>query len=293
MIIYLNAIAQGILWGLMGLGMYITFRILKFADLTSEASFTTGAVVAVSFIIRGYSPFIACLFALIAGMLAGLLTGALMVFFEIPPILASIISLTGLYSINLRILGSGNESLRRMATVFDYFSFVSEQFIVRYFIIGILVSGFFISLLYYFFLTDRGQALIATGDNEVMAQTLGISVSKMKLLGLMMANGLIGLSGALIAQDNGFADITMGTGTVVIALSSIVLSEVIFPQLTLFKRFLTIFIGAVLYRLLLVSVLRLGFNTNDFRLISASFLALFLALPTLKRRVNRLKRQSM
>lgn len=285
MTVYLNAVAQGILWGLMGLGMYITFRILNFADLTSEASFTTGAVVAVALMTKGYSPLVACVVALIAGMLAGLLTGMLMVFFEIPPILASIISLTGLYSINLRILGSGNESLRRISTIFDYLTGLSNQLIIRYFIIGIVISALFIGLLYYFFLTDRGQALIATGDNELMAKSLGIPVSKMKLLGLMMANGLIGLSGSLIAQDNGFADITMGTGTVVIALSSIVLSEVLFPQLTLLKRFITIFVGAIIYRLLLVSVLQLGFSTNDFRLISAFFLALFLALPVIKRKL--------
>lgn len=282
MAIYLSAVYQGILWGIMGLGLFISFRILRFADLTSEASFTLGAASAVTLITMGVNPIVATFASVFAGMVAGLITGIMTTYFEIPSLLASIISFTGFYSINLRVMGSPNLSLRGYDTIYSYFSPLIEQAQNQRFLIGILMVLLVIMLMTFLFKTDLGQAIIATGDNEIMAGSFGIKTDSMKRLALMFANGLIALSGALVAQDNGFSDVQMGTGTVVVAMASIVIGEVIFRgQLKLSGRFVSIVIGSILYRLIIVFVLQLGFNPNDFRLISALVLAIFLALPAI------------
>lgn len=280
MSLYFSAVAQGILWGIMGLGLYISFRILRFADLTSEASFTMGASVAAAMTTSGFNPLVSTLGAIVAGMFAGLITGILTTYFDIPPLLASIITLTGLYSINLRIMGNPNVSFRGSDTLFDMMGKVTDHVLTQRVSVGIIFVIISIILLDYFFKTDIGQAVIATGDNEIMAKSLGINTPHMTRIALMFANGLIGLSGALVAQDNGFSDIQMGTGTVVVAMSSIVIGEVLFKkELKISKRLASIVIGAVIYRVILVFVLRLGFNSNDFRLLSATVLAIFLAFP--------------
>lgn len=286
MMIYLNAASQGVLWGIMGIGLYLTFRILRFADLTSEVSFTMGASVAVSLAAMGVNPFIATIAALFAGMIAGLVTGLLMTIFDIPSLLAGIITLTGFYSINLRIMGKPNVSLRNITTIYESLSVFMQTDLVQRTFIGLLTVLLVVAFLSFFFKTDFGQAVIATGDNEIMANALGISTTSMKRFALLLANGIIGLAGALVAQDNGYADISMGNGTVVVALSSIVIGEVIFKNLTLPLRLLSIVLGAVIYRLILVFVLQLGFNANDFKLISATVLAIFLAMPSITKRLR-------
>ncbi|MGO4941496.1 ABC transporter permease [Ruoffia tabacinasalis] len=287
MSIYFSAVYQGILWGIMGLGLYISFRILRFADLTSEASFTLGAASAVTLITMGVNPIIATFASIITGMLAGLVTGLLTTYFDIPALLASIISLTGFYSINLRVMGSPNLSLRGFDTIYSYLSEVIESVQYQRAIVGLIVVLLVILFMTYLFKTDLGQAIIATGDNEIMAASFGIKTSTMKRLALMFANGFIALSGALVAQDNGFSDVQMGTGTVVVAMSSIVIGEVIFrKQMKLSGRFISIVVGSVIYRLIIVFVLQLGFNPNDFRLISALVLAIFLALPAISKKMG-------
>ena len=287
MMIYLSAVYQGILWGIMGLGLFISFRILRFADLTSEASFTLGAASAVTLITLGINPVVATFASIFAGMLAGLVTGIMTTYFEIPSLLASIISFTGFYSINLRVMGSPNLSLRGFDTVYSYFSPIIQQQQNQRFIIGIAMVLLVIMLMTFLFKTDLGQAIIATGDNEIMAGSFGIKTNTMKRLALMFANGLIALSGALVAQDNGFSDVQMGTGTVVVAMASIVIGEVVFRgQLKLSGRFISVVIGSVLYRLIIVFVLQLGFNPNDFKLISAIVLAIFLALPAITNKLG-------
>ena len=283
--LYYSALVQGLLWSLMGIGLYITFRILRFADLTSEASFTVGGAVAVTALTNGLHPFVALVLALLAGFVTGFVTGLLMTYFGIPSLLAGIITLTAFYSLNLRIMGKANVSLRKTTTLYDLLQPFTKDSTWQILIMGIVIVGAVILLLGYFFSTDLGQAMVATGDNEVMAESLGISVNRMKLLALMGSNGIIALSGALIAQQNGFADVTMGTGTVIIALASIIIGEVMFKQLSLVKRLAAIVLGAMGYRLLLVAVLQLGFEPSDFRLISAVILAVFLALPTLKQKM--------
>ncbi|MGO1491646.1 MAG: ABC transporter permease [Ruoffia tabacinasalis] len=287
MSIYFSAVYQGILWGIMGLGLYISFRILRFADLTSEASFTLGAASAVTLITMGVNPIIATFASIITGMLAGLVTGLLTTYFDIPALLASIISLTGFYSINLRVMGSPNLSLRGFDTIYSYLSEVVESVQYQRAIVGLIVVLLVILFMTYLFKTDLGQAIIATGDNEIMAASFGIKTNTMKRLALMFANGFIALSGALVAQDNGFSDVQTGTGTVVVAMSSIVIGEVIFrKQMKLSGRFISIVVGSVIYRLIIVFVLQLGFNPNDFRLISALVLAIFLALPAISKKMG-------
>lgn len=284
--IYYSAIAQGLLYSLMGIGLYITFRILNFADLTSEASFAVGAAVAVKTLTLGLHPVLSLLTAFVAGMLTGLVTGLLMTYFEIPSLLAGIITLTAFYSINLRIMERANLSLRQVNTLYDLLAGLMADSTSRIFLVGAILTLIVILLLGYFFKTDLGQSMVASGDNEVMAHSLGISVKLMKCLALMASNGIIAVSGALIAQQNGYADVDMGTGTVIIALSSIIIGEMLFKQLTLSMRLCAIVLGSVLYRLLLVAVLKLGFLPSDFRLISALVLAIFLALPAMRKKIQ-------
>ena len=284
--IYYSAIAQGLLYSLMGIGLYITFRILNFADLTSEASFAVGAAVAVKTLTLGLHPVLSLITAFVAGMLTGLVTGLLMTYFEIPSLLAGIITLTAFYSINLRIMERANLSLRQVKTLYDLLTNLLADSTSRIFLVGTILTLIVILLLGYFFKTDLGQSMVASGDNEVMAHSLGISVKLMKCLALMASNGIIAMSGALIAQQNGYADVDMGTGTVIIALSSIIIGEMLFKQLTLTMRLGAIVLGSVLYRLLLVAVLKLGFLPSDFRLISALVLAIFLALPAMCKKIQ-------
>lgn len=284
--IYYSAIAQGLLYSLMGIGLYITFRILNFADLTSEASFSVGAAVAVKTLTLGLHPVLSLITAFVAGMLTGLVTGLLMTYFEIPSLLAGIITLTAFYSINLRIMERANLSLRQVKTLYDLLTGLMADSTSRILLVGSILTLIVILLLGYFFKTDLGQSMVASGDNEVMAHSLGISVKLMKCLALMASNGIIAVSGALIAQQNGYADVDMGTGTVIIALSSIIIGEMLFKQLTLTMRLGAIVLGSVLYRLLLVAVLKLGFLPSDFRLISALVLAIFLALPAMRKKIQ-------
>uniref|UniRef100_UPI0024AE5CCD ABC transporter permease n=1 Tax=Ignavigranum ruoffiae TaxID=89093 RepID=UPI0024AE5CCD len=276
---------QGLLGAIMGLGLFISFRILKFADLTSEASFTIGAATSLVLLRQGVHPLLAILLAILMGSLAGLMTAILMTAFDIPGLLASIISLTALYSINLRLMGRPNLSLRGAPSIFELLGNFGISGLSSIFVVGILVSAGLIFFLISFFRTDLGQALIATGDNELMAKSLGIRVNQMKVLALMLSNGFIALCGSLVSQNNGFADVSMGTGTVVIALSAIVIGEVVIHhEITLAKRLAAIVVGAIIYQLILTFVLQLGFQPNDFKLISALVLALFLALPKLRRK---------
>lgn len=287
MTIYLSAIYQGILWSIMGLGLYISFRILRFADLTSEASFTMGAATAVTLISLGVHPILATLASILTGMVTGFITGALTTYFEIPGLLASIITLTGLYSINLRVMGSPNLSLRGFDTIYSILANFLESMQTQRFVVGITFTLVVIAFMSFLFRTDLGQAIIATGDNEIMAGSLGIKTDQMKRLALMFANGFIALSGALVAQDNGFSDIQMGSGTVVVAMASIVIGEVLFrKQLSLPYRFVSIVVGSIIYRIIIVFVLRLGFDPSDFKLISAFVLALFLAFPVISKKLK-------
>lgn len=276
-----SAIGQGLLWALLGLGLYLTFRILDFCDMTVEGTFPLGAATAVTAITNGIDPFLATLLAVLAGMVAGLITGLLYTKGKIPSLLAGILTMTAIYSVNLRIMGKSNISLLGQPTLFNgalrnlpqYFDSVT---------LGFLVIVVVTILMVLFLATDYGQAFIATGDNPTMAKSLGIHTDKMVIVGLMISNGMVGLCGALIAQNNGYADINMGIGTIVIALASIIIGEVAFGELTLNQRLLAVTLGSIIYRIILLVVLQLGFSANDLNLISSIVLAICMMIPQLE-----------
>lgn len=281
-----SAIGQGLLWALLGLGLYLTFRILNFADMTVEGTFPLGAATAVTAITHGVSPIMATLLAFGVGVLAGLITGLLYTKGKIPSLLAGILVMTAAYSINLRIMGKSNISLLGQKTLF---SGKFLQGLPQYFdsvIVGMIIILVITLALIFVLQTQWGQAFIATGDNDQMAKSLGIKTDSMVIMGLMISNGLVGVCGALIAQSNGYADINMGIGTIVIALASIIIGEVIFGELTLNQRLIAVTLGSIVYRLLLLAVLQLGLNANDLNLLSSLVLAICMMLPQLEKHLR-------
>ncbi len=278
-----SAIGQGLLWALLGLGLYLTFRILNFADMTVEGTFPLGAAVAVANLAHGMSPYLATFLALIAGMAAGLVTGLLYTKGKIPILLAGILTMTAIYSINLRIMGGSNISLIGKKTLLNNEFLKSLPQYFNSVVLGIIVVAIITIILVFFLNTDFGQAFIATGDNPKMAKSLGIHTDSMVIIGLMLSNGIVALCGSLIAQNNGYADINMGIGTIVIALASIIIGEVAFGELTLNQRLVAVTLGSIIYRLILLAVLQLGFSANDLNLISSIVLAICMMLPQLEK----------
>ena len=281
-----STIGQGLLWGILALGLYLSFRILNFPDMTVEGTFPFGAAVCVTALIHGASPLLATLFSFIAGMITGAVTGLLYTKGRIPILLAGILTMTGVYSVNLRILGKANVGLLNHATLLTnaFFNKLPANFPTI--ILGLIFAIVIVVLLSLFLNTDLGQAFIATGDNEKMARSLGINTDNMKILGLMVSNGLIGLAGGLLAQNGGYADVNMGIGTMVIGLAAIIIGEVVYGNLSLTGRLVAVVIGSIIYRLVLLLVLQLGFSTNDFKLISAIILAICLMLPLFQEKFN-------
>jgi putative ABC transport system permease protein len=281
----ISAFSQGTIWAVMGLGIYITFRILNAPDMTTEGSFVLGGAIGAQMLYFNIDPFTSLLISLLAGMAAGAVTGFLVTRLKINPLLAGIITMTGIYSINLKIMGKANMSLSTVTTLKTAIAGLSLPRNVDTIVIGLIIVAAIIFLLTYFFKTEMGQALIATGDNMQMAKSLGIETSEMTMLGYMLANGLIAVSGYIVSTDNGYADIQMGVGTVVIGLASIIIGEVLFRNVKLGVRFITILVGSIIYRLLLTVVLMMNFEANDFRLFSAIIVALCLAIPTIQNKV--------
>ena len=283
----ISAIGQGLIWATLGLGLFLTFRILDFPDMTVEGTFPLGAATAVTLISSGVSPIIATIGAALVGSLAGLVTGVLYTKGKIPILLAGILTMTAAYSVNLRIMGQANRSLLGKNSLFSYefLHVLPRNFPVI--VIGLIVIVLLTICLARFLKTELGQSFIVTGDNPKMARSLGINTDNMTILGLMIANGLIGLGGALVAQNNGFADVNMGVGTIVVALASIIIGEVVFTDtLTLTERLITIIIGSIFYRFVLVVVLYIGFNADDLKLVSAIILGLALMLPGIRAKLR-------
>lgn len=278
-----GALSQGVLWGLMALGVYITYRILDIADLTVDGSFATGGAVCAVCVVNGVDPILALLLATIAGAVAGFVTGFLHTKCEIPAILAGILTQIGLYSINLRIMGRSNTPLLKSETLFKNISEMTGLSSTwTALIIGIIVSVVIVAILYWYFGTEIGSAIRATGNNEQMVRALGVNTSVTKILGLMIGNALISLSGALVTQSQGYADIKMGIGAIVIGLASIVIGEVIFGQKGNFAfRLTSIIVGSIFYRIIVAIVLQMGMNTDDLKLLTAILVAIALSVPVL------------
>ena len=279
-----GGIAQGLIWGLMALGVLITFRLLDVADLTVDGSFTLGAAVTVMLIIAGWPAWLAMLVAVIAGILAGLCTGLLHVKLGIPVILAGILTQFSLYSINLRIMGmAANKAL----SVDKYNLILSSRNITSAILTSLVLAFVLVCVFYWYFGTEQGSALRATGSNPAMSRALGIDIGAMKVLGLAISNGVVALSGGLMSQYQGFADINMGRGAIVIGLAAVIIGEVLGKailgkHLNFFGTMSFVVIGGVVYYLVVVLVLWLRLNSNDLKLITAVIVALFLAVPYLR-----------
>ncbi len=281
----LGAVSQGILWGIMVLGVYITYKLLDIADLTVDGSFALGGSVCAVLVVAGVDPLIAVAAAMLAGMLAGAVTGFLHTVFEIPAILAGILTQIALWSVNLRIMGKSNTPLLQSDTIFSRMTELTGlSSATASIIVGVIVAVAIIAALYWFFGTEIGSALRATGNNEHMIRALGVSTAKTKMIALMLSNALVGLSGGLICQSQKYADIGMGTGAIVIGLAAIVIGEVLGRltpgKLTGFKsRLVSAVAGSVVYFLIRAIVLQMGMVANDMKLLSAVIVALALCVP--------------
>lgn len=283
-----GAIGQGILWGIMALGVYITFRLLDFADLTVDGSFATGAAVSSVLILMGFNPYLTVLIALLAGCLAGAVTGFFNTVCKIPPILAGILSQIGLYSINLMIMGKSNIPLLNSDTMFKSLSSVLPDLgwitssYLSVICIGILFVILVIALCYWFFGTELGASIRATGNNPHMVRSNGVSTNLTTIIALMLSNGLIAMSGALVCQQQGYADVKMGIGAIVMALASIVIGETIFGRKGGFmRRLISIVVGSILYRIIVSIVLQLGLNPDYLKLFTALLVAAALTVPVI------------
>lgn len=277
-----GAVSQGILWGVMVLGVYITYKILDIADLTVDGSFALGGCVcAVLVVEKGMNPFAASMLALLAGAAAGLVTGFLHTIFDIPAILAGILTQLGLWSVNLRVMGKSNTPFLKVDTLISQFGGLTGlENSWAALVMGILSAVLIIALLYWFFGTELGCAMRATGNNEDMIRALGANTKITKIIALALSNGLVGLSGALVAQQQKYADVGMGTGAIVIGLAAIVIGDVLMGRARSFwAKLLSAVIGSVVYFVIRALVLRLGLDANDMKLFSAIFVALALCIP--------------
>ena len=288
--ILLGAVSLGLLWSVMTIGVYITYRILDIADLSVEGSLPLGAAVACSLIVKGLNPYLASSCALLAGCLAGLCTGLLHTKLRIPALLSGILTMIALYSINLRVMGAPNVSILRMNTVFRPLTRAGMSSSAAIILVGGVCALLTISVLYWFFGTELGSAIRATGNNQRMVRAQGINTDTMKILGLVISNGLVSLSGALIAQSQNFADVQMGTGSIVIGLASMIIGEVLFGGKNFYRRLVALILGAVVYRLIIALVLELGMNPNDLKLFTAITVALALWLPQGKELLRTVKK---
>lgn len=284
-----GAVAQGVLWGIMVLGVYITYRLLDIADLTVDGSFALGGCVCATLIINfDLDPLAALLLSMLAGMAAGAVTGILHTVLEIPAILAGILTQISLWSINLRIMsGKSNLPLLKLKTLIssvgDSLGITQAQASI---LVGVAAAVLIVAVLYWFFGTEIGSALRATGNNEDMIRALGVNVKRMKLLGLMLSNGLVGLSGALVCQHQKYADINMGRGAIVIGLAAVIIGEAVFGRIfhNFALKMVSVSLGAIIYYIVIQLVLTLGFDANLLKLLSASVVAVFLAVPYWKGR---------
>ena len=287
----LSTVSQGLLWAIMALGVFLTFRVLDIADLSVEGTFPLGAAVAATLIDAGHSVWFAMLIALIAGCIGGTVTALLTTKLKIPALLSGILTMIGLYSVNLMIMGKANVPLLRAETVFtlteDLFGVSS---VVATLIVGLIATTVVGVIMYWFFGTVLGTAIRATGCNPQMARAQGINTNVMVILGLLISNGLVALSGALVAQSNGFADVGMGTGTIVIGLASVIIGEVLFGTRSFKNWLISVVHGSVVYRAVIAIVLELGMPPNDLKLFTAVLVAIALSLPLIKNKFAIMKR---
>ena len=280
-----GGIAQGLIWGIMALGVYLTYRMLNMADLTVDGSLATGGAVCIMLVLAGVDPTVALVLAFIAGLLAGLITGLLHTLLGIPDILAGILTQISLYSINLNIMGKANQSVNVNKVTFYFTS--NANYLWRTIILVAIVCAVIVAILYWYLNTEHGSALRATGINGNMARASGINTNRMKVIGLALSNGLVALAGGILSQYQGFADVNMGRGAIVIGLAAVIIGEVLGEaimgkRLNFLMRLVFVVLGGVIYYIVYVFVLWLKFPADDMKLLTAIVVALFLAVPYLK-----------
>lgn len=281
---------QGLLWGILALGVFLTYRVLDIADLTVEGSYPLGAAVGVSYIAGGGSPVMAVVLAFLAGSVAGIVTGLLHTKLKIPALLAGILTMIGLYSINIRVMGDkSNVSILRMDTIYTFFENFglgkNESILACGLIFVVVLIGF----LYWFFGTEIGAAIRATGCNKQMIRAQGVDTDITIILGLLISNGMVAMAGALIGQSQGFADVGMGTGTIVIGLASVIIGEVLFGTRNFMNWLLAVVGGSIVYRVVIAFVLKMGMNQNDMKLLTAIIVVVALAMPLIKEKIKKVK----
>ena len=290
MSLFTSTVWQGLLWSILALGVFLTYRVLDIADLTVEGSYPLGAAVAISHIASGGSPITAIILAFAAAAIAGAVTGLLHTKLQIPALLAGILTMIGLYSINLRVMGGkSNISILRMDNIYTFFGNFGLDKNMSILVCGLIFVAAIIVFLYWFFGTEIGAAIRATGSNKQMIRAQGVNTDVTTIICLMLGNGLIGIAGALIGQSQSFADAGMGTGTIVIGLASIIIGEVLFGTRNFMNWLLAIVGGSIAYRFVVAIVLQLGFNQNDMKLLTAIMVALALAMPLIKSKFGKKK----
>ncbi|HEK9074161.1 TPA: ABC transporter permease [Streptococcus equi subsp. zooepidemicus] len=293
MSLILSSLSQGLLWSIMAIGVYLTFRILDIADLTAEGSYPLGAAICATGIVSGVSPLQATFLAFAGGLLAGLVSGLVHTKLKIPALLTGIITLTGLYSVNLKVLGRANVALLRQRTLVTQLYDLGFTKLAAVLIMGFVFVTIVILLLALLMKTQLGLALRSTGDNNLMSEANGIKTDQMKIMGYMLSNGLIALCGALLCQNNGYADLNAGVGTIVIGLASIIIAEVMIRQLSIGWRLASIVLGSIVYRLIILAILAIpGMDADLVKLFSAMLLAAVLFVPELQQRL-RLRKTSL
>ena len=286
-----GAASQGIIWGIMTLGVYITFKVLDFPDLTVDGSFALGGAMSAILISNGMNPFITLIFSFLAGSLAGLATGILNTKLQIPGILAGILTMIALYSINIRVMGGRpNIPLLGMATSLTIIqNILSLSKVMSDLLVGFVFSLFIVFIMYWFFRTEIGCAIRATGNNEKMIRALGVDTNIMKIIGLMISNALVSLSGGLVTQSQGYADVGMGTGTIVVGLASVIIGEVIFGnRFNFLYKLFSIVMGSIIYRIIIAIVLQLGLKATDLKLLTAIIVAIALSVPVLNKKATKI-----
>ncbi|MBQ1188552.1 MAG: ABC transporter permease [Peptococcaceae bacterium] len=281
---------QGLLWGILALGVFLTYRVLDVADLTVEGSYPLGAAVGVSYIAGGGSPVMAVVLAFLAGSVAGVVTGLLHTKLKIPALLAGILTMIGLYSINIRVMGDkSNVSILRMDTIYTFFENFGLGKNESILVCGLIFVVTLIVFLYWFFGTEIGAAIRATGCNKQMIRAQGVDTDITIILGLLISNGMVAMAGALIGQSQGFADVGMGTGTIVIGLASVIIGEVLFGTRNFMNWLLAVVGGSIVYRVVIAAVLKMGMNQNDMKLLTASIVVIALAMPLIKEKIKNAK----
>lgn len=285
----LSTLATGFLWSLLSIGVFITYRILDIADLSVEGTYPLGAAVAAVAIAGGGNPFLAIFWAMLAGMLAGMVTGLLHTKLKIPALLAGILTMIALYSVNLKVMGKANVSILGSDTVYTYFMNMGLNRSNATLVVGVLITVLIVIACYLFFGTEIGASIRATGDNQQMIRAQGVNTDHTIILGLIISNGLVAITGALIAQSTAFADVGMGTGTIVIGLASVIIGEVLFGRRSFLNWLISVVLGSIVYRGVIAFVLWLGLDSNDLKLLTAVIVAIALSMPLIKEKMQAYK----